>query len=284
MPKFVEEERKDLKDSDIGSGNFFEGTVVHKKVLMPGSPDRVKLMAKQWDEGAQLWPKDRGFMIASGTFKGSPLTAVSHGIGGPSMETPLMNLLPHRPDAIIRVGTTGSLRADILIGDLIINDSCVRLDGTSGMYVLPEYPAAADAEVTMALIQACENLGFRYHVGTGCTCASFYAGQARPAFGGYERSDREAFFRDMVSANVTNFEMEAATLLTLGRMFGVRCGMIASVVANRITGEWAEKSGEENSSLAGAEALRILGVWDGIKKEQGKKYFYPALLETTRKQ
>ena len=283
MARFVEEERKNLKASDIGSGNFFEGAEVHKKVLMPGSPDRVKLMAQQWDEGAALYPKDRGFMIASGTYQGTPITAVSHGIGGASMETPLMNLLPYGPDAIIRVGTTGSLRADILIGDLIINDSCVRLDGTSEMYVRKEYPAAANYEVTMALIQACENLGFRYHVGTGCTSASFYAGQARPAFGGYERSDREAFFKDMISANVTNFEMEAATLLTLGRMFGVRCGMIASVVANRITGEWAEKSGEENSSLAGAEALRILSVWDAIKKEQGKQYFYPALLEATKR-
>ena len=135
----------------------------------------------------------------------------------------------------------------------------------------------------MALVQACENLGFTYHVGTGCTAASFYTGQARPAYGGYERSDREDFFRDMISANVTNFEMEAATLLTFGRLFGFRAGMISSVVANRITGEWSEKSGEDRSSLAGAEALRILSVWDKAKKEAGRNYFYPELLEYTKK-
>ncbi|MBQ1477792.1 MAG: nucleoside phosphorylase [Erysipelotrichaceae bacterium] len=283
MARFVEEERKGLSDADIGGGSFYDGTTVNSKVLMPGNPERVKLMAAQWDEGAEVWDRDRGFVIASGTYKGTPITGVSHGIGGPSMETPLMNLLPYRPDAIIRVGTTGSLKAEIKTGDLIINDACVRLDGTSGLYVIKEYPAAANYEVTMALIQACENLGFPYHVGTGCTAASFYAGQARPAFGGYERSDREAFFKDMVSANVTNFEMEAATLLTLGRMFGVRCGMIASVVANRITGEWAEKSGEDKSSLAGAEALHILEKWDEIKKKTGKNYFFPELLEATKK-
>ena len=283
MTRVVEEERKNLKDADLGNGNFYSGTVVNKKVLMPGSPDRVKLMAAQWDEGAQLWPRERGFMVASGTYKGSPLTAVSHGIGGPSMETPLMAILPYGVDAIIRVGTTGALREDIKTGDLIINDSCVRLDGTSGMYVIDQYPAAANAEVTMALIQACENLGFRYHVGTGCTAASFFAGQARPAFGGYARANREDFLHDMIEAGVINFEMEAATLLTLARLFNVRAGMIASVVANRITGEWADKSGEENSSLAGAEALRILSEWDRIKKEQGKTYFYPGLLEYTKR-
>ena len=283
MARFVEEERKDLKASDLGSSNYFEGIDVQKMVLMPGSPERVSLMAAQWDEGATVWQKNRGFVMASGTYKGAPLMAVSHGIGGPSMETPLMNLLPYGPEAIIRVGSTGSLHEDILIGDLIINDSCIRLDGTSDAYVMKEFPAAASYEVTMALIQACENLGFRYHVGTGCTTTSFYTGQARPAFGGYERSDREAFFKDVVSAGVLNFEMEAATLLTLGRLFGVRCGMIASVVANRITGEWSATSGEENASLAGAEALRILTRWDEEKRKQGKKHFYPDLLALTGK-
>ena len=59
--------------------------------------------------------------------------------------------------------------------------------------------------------------------------------------------------------------------------------MISSVVANRITGEWSEKSGEDRSSLAGAEALRILSVWDKAKKEAGRNYFYPELLEYTKK-
>ena len=281
MSKAVEEARKNLKDAEIGRGNFYDGVPVNKMILMPGSPNRVELMVSQWDEG-KLYPRDRGYMVASGTYKDTPITAISHGIGGASMETPLMNLFPLEPKAIIRVGTTGSLKAEIKTGDLIINDACVRLDGTSNLYVRDEYPAAANYEVTMALIQACENLGFTYHVGTGCTAASFYTGQARPAFGGYERSDREAFFKDMIIANVTNFEMEAATLLTFGRLFGFRTGMIASVVANRITGEWAEKSGEDKSSLAGAEALRILTIWDEAKKKAGKTYFYPELLELTK--
>lgn len=279
MTKVIEESRKNLPASDTGDGNFFDGTYVNPKVLMPGCPDRVKIMASQWDEGADFWPRERGFAVASGTFKGAPITAVSHGIGGGSMENPLMAILPHNVDCLIRVGSTGTLREDIKIGDLIINDSNVRLDGTSNMYVRDEFPSAANYEVTMALVQACENLGFRYHVGTGCTTCSFFAGQGRPSYGGYEKSDRKAFFNDMKSAGVINFEMEGATLLTLARLFGVRAGMIAAVVANRITGEWAEHSGEEKACLAGAEAIRILTEWDAAKKRHGKAYFCPSMLK-----
>ncbi len=43
--------------------------------------------------------------------------------------------------------------------------------------------------------------------------------------------------------------------------------MCASVVANRITGEWNETvQGEQNACLVGAEALRILNTWDEKKK------------------
>jgi len=279
MSKIIEDERKKLPASDVGDGDFYDGITVNSKVLMPGCPDRVKIMVSQWDEDAQYWMRERGYAIACGKYHGAPITAVSHGIGGGSLENPFMAILPHNVDALIRVGSTGSLREDIKIGDLIINDSNVRLDGTSNMYVRDEYPSAASFEITMALVQACETLGFRYFVGTGCTTCSFFAGQGRPGYKGYSRSDREDFFNDIKNAGVLNFEMEGATLLTLARLFGVRAGMISAVVANRITGEWAEHSGEENACLAAAEAIRILTEWDTIKNKSGKRYFYPSLSE-----
>lgn len=85
-----------------------------------------------------------------------------------------------------------------------------------------------------------KNLGLRYHVGTGCTCASFYTGQCRTSYGGYRPSHLDADFADLRQAGVLNFEMEGATVTTLSRIFGKRAGMCASVVAQRITGEWDE--------------------------------------------
>lgn len=63
--------------------------------------------------------------------------------------------------------------------------------------------------------------------------------------------------------------MEGATVTTLSRIFGKRAGMCASVVAQRITGEWDETAeGEYNACLAGAEAVRILTEWDRKKAER----------------
>lgn len=186
-------------------------------------------------------------------------------------------------DTFIRVGTTGTLREDIKCGDLIINECSVRLDGTSRMYVREEYPAAASFEVTMALVEACERLGVVYHVGVGATSASFWAGQGRTAFGGYRTSLMSSLIQDLQSANVTNFEMEGATLLTLARLFGFRAGVLCAVLANRVTGEWnREHSGVEQACRVASEAVRILADWDGRKQEAGKPHFFPGLLMRNR--
>jgi uridine phosphorylase len=92
------------------------------------------------------------------------------------------------------VGTTGALQAEIECGDLIISTAAMRQDGTSQLYVDPTYPAGAHYAVTAALVEAAERLGVRYHVGVACSTGSWYCGQGRPGFGGYEQS----FFRDKV--------------------------------------------------------------------------------------
>ena len=270
--------RSSLSASELGHVDTAAPERAPGYVLLPGDPNRVEKMAAQWDEGAKLYTLSRRSAAAVGTYKGVELGAWSTGIGGPSAECTLTDLAARGTHTFIRVGTTGAIQEGIRIGDIIINDSNVRLDGTSHLYVRDEYPAAASYEVVLALVQACENLGLRYHVGTGCTCASFYTGQCRTSYGGYRPSHLDADFADLRQAGVLNFEMEGATVTTLSRIFGKRAGMCASVVAQRITGEWDETAeGEYNACLAGAEAVRILTEWDRKKAEQGKRYYFPGL-------
>lgn len=278
MAKNVDEARANLSASEIGHVDLSAPSHIPGYLLLPGDPNRIALMSSQWDEGAALYTLSRAQRAAIGTYKGTEIGAWSTGVGGASTEPVLTDLVSGGAHTFIRVGTTGSIREDIHIGDIIINDSNVRLDGTSRLYVRDEYPAAASYEVVAALVQACENLGLTYHVGTGCTCASFYTGQCRTTYGGYRPSWLDEMFTDLQQANVLNFEMEGATLTTLSRLFGKRAGMCASVVANRVTGEWDETpEGEYNACMAGAEALRILAAWDQLKKEKGKKYYFPSL-------
>ena len=249
-------------------------------VLMPGDPKRVSVMAKQWDEGtAKEYDLNRGYRAATGNYKGVSVSCISTGVGGPSLEIPLTSLAASGIKTVIRIGTTGAIQEGINIGDIIINDCNVRLDGTSALYIRNEFPAAASSEVTMALMQACENLGYVYHVGAGCTTASFFAGQCRPSFGGYRLAKADEDFEDLRQAKVLNFEMEGAALMTLSRIFGLRAGMCAAVVAQRITGEWNNVGVDAKACLVGAEAVKILTEWDALKKAAGKNYFTPGLLK-----
>jgi uridine phosphorylase len=235
--------------------------VFGRYVLLPGDPDRIGIMAAQWTD-ARLFDLPRGFRAATGGYRGQRLGAIATGIGGPSLEVVLHQAAELGADTFIRVGTSGAIHEWIENGDLVIDEASVRFDGTSDLYVPPGYPAAASWDVIASLVDACRSMGYRHHVGIGATMASFYAGQARPAFGGYERSDRERLIPDLRAARVLNLEMEAATLFTLGRVLGLRTGAIVSIVASRITGDWDDAGGVERACRAAAEAVSILAGRD----------------------
>lgn len=280
MARNVEDGRKGLSDAELG-GDVDTKTRDKLKdysgyMLMPGDPDRITVMAKMWDK-AEEYPQARGYRAAIGEYKGAKVSAMTSGIGAPSMEWKLTEAAEAGAHTIIRVGTTGGIQEGIECGDLIINDACIRLDGTTNLYVRPEFPAAASFEVTMALVEAAETFGYRYHVGTGCTSGSFYAGQGRTAFGGYKLSGTDTFFEDIRKMGVLNFEMEAAALLTLARLFKLRAGVVASVIAQRLTGQWDDAGGEERACRTGVEALRILSSWDQKKTRENRKYYFPGL-------
>ena len=180
-------QEKPLSAADKGHVNTNGPEKAPPYVLLPGDPDRVVTMTQQWDGirnasdralmPPQVWTLARQAKCAVGTYMGAPIGAWSTGIGGPSAEFTLHEILDKGGETFIRVGTTGAIQPDIAVGDIIINDANIRLDGTSNLYVPDQFPAAASYEVTLALVQACENLGLRYHVGTGCTCGSFFTGR-----------------------------------------------------------------------------------------------------------
>ena len=281
MSKQVEQERAALDPSELGHVDQASPEHTPGYVLLPGDPNRVNLMRTQWDAGAEMRELSRAQQSAVGTYRGAELGAWSTGVGGPSAECVLTDLAARGTHTFIRVGTTGAIQDDIHIGDIIINDSNVRLDGTSRLYVRDEYPAAASYEVVAALVQACENLGLRYHVGTGLHLrllllpASVAPPMAATAPPGWTICSQ-----DLRRANVLNFEMEGRHGDDPGAAFFGKaagpCG--ASVVAHRLTGEGDETAdGERNACLAGAEAIRILTEWDGKKAAAGKRYFFPGL-------
>ena len=246
-------------------------------VLLPGDPDRIPKITCYWDKFEEKG-NYRQYRTATGTYQGVDISAVSTGVGGPSTEVVLDELARLGAETLIRVGTSGSIQPDIHCGDLVIDAGAVRFDGTSSLYVWPEYPAYADYDVVMALIQACEELGFSYHLGLAATTGSFFAGQARPAYDDYVAPGKEQLLEHYQRVGVTNLEMEGATLLTLARLYRKRAGMIVGIVADRINNIWSDEGVEEKVSRAATHAVKILAEWDATKKHTGKRYIYPGLL------
>jgi len=108
------------------------------------------------------------------------------------------------------------------------------------------------------------------------TTASFFCGQNRDGFGGYRQSWFQTRYDDLRRANVVNYEMEAATVLTLSSLFRLRAGAVFTVIGNRETNEFSYE-GIEKSIEAASLAAVILRVWDEKKKENNKKYYFPSL-------
>ena len=248
---------------------------VAETVLLPGDTDRVETIVERWDEREEV-ARHREYRTVTGEYEGTSISVTSTGIGAPSAAIAVEELARVGADTFIRVGSCGAIQEGMDIGDLVITSGGVRLEGTSDDYVREEYPAVADHEVVTALVAAAERLGYDYHVGLTASTDSFYAGQGREGFGGYESPDGEALFEEMKRANVKNFEMEASVICALANVYGLRAGAVCTVYANRTTGEFRTE-GEGRASETASLATHLLARMDEVKGEAGADRWHAGL-------
>ena len=244
-------------------------------VLLPGDPERVPKIAEAWDEREEV-ASHREYRTMRGTYDSAPVTCTSTGIGSPSAAIAVEELARVGADTFMRVGSCGVIQPGIDVGDLVITTGAVRQEGTSDEYVRGDYPATADREVISALVAAAEELGYDYHLGVTCSTDSFYAGQSRPGFGGYQRPDSEERIAELWEAGVVNFEMEPAAICTLAGLYDLRAGAVCTVYANRETGEF-EPTGERRAGECASRAASILAEMDETVAESGANAWHAGL-------
>ena len=235
-----------LKRKDVG-----------RIALLPGDPERVPKIAERF-VGARDLGLHREYRAFAGRVGAERVVAVSTGIGGPAMAIAVEELARLGVEVMIRVGTCGAIAPRATVGSVVIADAAVRMDGASSQYAVPGYPAAADPWVVTALAGAAEALGKKALVGITASTDSFYVGQGRRSFGGYLPSEKAHLLEDLRSANVLCFEMEAATLFTLGRIFGLKTGALFAVVANRATDAFKPEAGVDDAIDVAVEGIRRL--------------------------
>jgi len=202
-----------------------------------GEPARVGGIAEARDETAHL-AAGREFTTDRAWIDGRAVVVGSTGVGGPSTSVAVEELAQLGVRTFLRVGTTGSIQPDLLIGDLVITQAAVRLDGASRHFAPLEYPAVSSYECTRALVDAAVALDAPHQVGITASSDTFYPGQERyDTVAGDVVSWLRGSLAEWRRIGVLNYEMESATLFTMCAANGWRAGCVAGVIAQRTESE-----------------------------------------------
>lgn len=202
------------------------------------------------------------FITYTGTYKNTPVSICSTGSGAPDTELAISDFIRFtKADTFIRLGTSGTYRGDVNVGDLVIAEGAVRDEGTTKSYVKTIYPAVSDYWVTTALLTAAQELGYKYHLGITLSTDSIYCGQGRP-LEGYYQEEHKSIPLYWKNAGVLNFERETSAILTLSRLLKRRGGALNVVVNNMETGILDPGAGAKESILTTLEGVHILEKFD----------------------
>jgi uridine phosphorylase len=186
-------------------------------VLVPGDPARAARIATEWLTDAKLVMVQREFHSYTGSYQGVPVSVISTGVGSPGAAMVMQDLGKLGTDVVIRVGTAGSCVREVKPGDNVVGTAAVRDEGLTRKFLPEIYPAVANLEVTNALCAAGANKETQIHAGVVHTSDSFRS----PAL------DKD--IEISIYAGVLAFEMEAATILMMAALDGVKAGCIFSI-------------------------------------------------------
>jgi uridine phosphorylase len=240
-------------------------------IVLVGDPARAERVAERMD--VRVRRAHREYLSFTGALGGREVTVMGTGIGCDNVEIAVAELLAcERRPTFVRIGSSGGLRAEMELGDLVISTGAVRLENTSLGFVEEGFPAIAHHEVVLAMVSAAEALGARYHVGLTATASGFYGWQGRQ--GGLFEPRFPDLAERLARQGVLNLEMESSTLFTLAQLAGVRAGTVCAVYANRpknrfVDGEAKERA-EAGAIELGLRTLDFLAQMD--ERARGKRY------------
>lgn len=256
-----------------------DGTVFHihlhpdqltDRIILVGDPGRVDMVASFFDTKT-FEVSSREFHTIGGTYKGKPIMCISHGIGPDNIDIVVTELdalanvdfhtrevkEKHRQLTMVRIGTSGSLQPEILIGTPVIAEKAIGFDGVLNYYAgrndvsdlefehafcnhTDWNPLWAKPYVVDADHELVEQIGRDDMVrGNTISAVGFYGPQGREvrlalANPGLNKSIEEFRFNDR---RVTNYEMESAPLQGLARLMGHRAMTVCTIIANRMNNE-----------------------------------------------
>ena len=267
-----------IKSSELitnDDGSIFHLHLLHEDladtVILVGDPVRVETISAYFDT-IELKKSNREFYTVTGRYNNRRLSVVSTGIGPDNIDIVINELdalvnidlktKEIKPDKhslnIVRIGTSGSVQADIPVDSFVISEKSIGCDGVIRFY--GDNQSVCDRDFEEAFIRHCQwaadaarpyvvnasaSLVERLHTagqtikGVTLTAVGFYGPQGRIlrlplAMPGI--NDRITAFRYQ-NYKVTNYEMESAAITGLCNLLGHHAATICLIIANRMTGD-----------------------------------------------
>lgn len=235
-------------------------------IITVGDPERVPMVSRYFDE-VETRAQHREFVTHTGRIGAKRLSVLSTGIGPDNIDIVLneidalanidcsSRMLKEQPQSltVFRMGTAGSLQADVPVDSLVVSGAGIGLDNLMHFYKKPEdmdeamgaafrtAMVLADTAIHPYAFRATPSLasafGADYHQGITVTCPGFYGPQGRVLRGGLafpELTNQLPQF-SFDGLRVVNFEMETSAIYGLCHLLGHRCLSINTIVANRIS-------------------------------------------------
>lgn len=214
---------------------------IGRYILLPGSDGRAAAIAEHFTN-ASVREHARRHNFYYGTLdlggRQIDVATVATGMGCPSVDIIVNELIRLGARRLLRVGTAGSLQPGrISIGSIVVASAAVRDEGTTRLYMPAEVPALAAPEMVDAARRACAVCGAeRSFTGIVHTKDSLFA---RELGAGPRVEDNRRFMAELTASGVLASEMETAMLFTLAQVYTqelVAAGESAAVEAGTILG------------------------------------------------
>lgn len=253
------------------------GETLADDIFLVGDPNRVNMFKEIFDS-VEYESFNRELHALTGRYHGHHFTALSTGMGCDNIDIVATELdaaanfdltsrtpLPtHRTLKMIRIGTSGSLQADIDCGSLVASRYAIGLDGLMNWYrhsdegflpdmqeafvqhmgnPLPAIPYCVGGSEELLLRVSAGVHGstpLRITEGITVTAGGFYGPQGRnirltPAV--EDLNERLATFR-WNGVPVTNLEMETSAIYGFAQALGHQALTVCLIIANRPTGRF----------------------------------------------
>jgi uridine phosphorylase len=238
-----------IKEGDVG-----------RYVLLPGDPGRCEKIAQYFD-APHFVAQNREYVTYTGTLLGEKVSVVSTGIGCPSTAIAIEELVDVCADTFVRVGSSGSMQANVHTGDIVVVTASIRDEGTTSHYLPMEFPAVREGA---------RRLGLRFHSGISQSKDSFYGEVERTRMPMARHLDER--WDAWVAGGAMCSEMESSAIFILSSIYCKRAGGVMLVINESELAELSETDTNKHMAEFDADSVIKVAV-EGIKLliEQDRK-------------